>query len=158
MFIGRTDAETKLQYFGHLMVRANSLERPWCWGDWGQEENGTTEEEKGMTEDDRGWMASPTQWTWVWINSWNWWYTGRPDLLQSLGSRRVGQDWATEQPPPPPMVRAQHSHCTGWILGGETKIPAAANCGKKKKAYSSRLPTLLAIVLTVTQMWLKWHK
>ena len=48
---------------------------------------------------DRGWdswMASPTQWTWVWINSGSWWWTGRPGVLQSMGSQRVRQDWVTE--------------------------------------------------------------
>ena len=41
-------------------------------------------------------MASPIQWTWVWVNSGSWWWTGRPGLLQSMGSQRVRQDWATE--------------------------------------------------------------
>ena len=41
-------------------------------------------------------MASPTQWTWVWVNSRSWWWTGRPDVLQSMGLQRVGYDWATE--------------------------------------------------------------
>ena len=41
-------------------------------------------------------MASPTRWTWVWVNSRNWWWTGRPGLLQLMGSQRVGHDWATE--------------------------------------------------------------
>ena len=48
---------------------------------------------------DRGWdgcMASPTQWTWVWVNSRSWWWTGRPGVLQSKGSQRVGHDWAGE--------------------------------------------------------------
>ena len=49
--------------------------------------------------DDRGWdgwMASLTQWTWVWVNSGSWWWTGRPGVLQSMVSQRVGHDWATE--------------------------------------------------------------
>ena len=49
--------------------------------------------------DDRGWdgwMASWTRWTWVWVNSGSWWWTGRPGVLQSMGSQRVGHDWATE--------------------------------------------------------------
>ena len=49
--------------------------------------------------DDRGWdgwMASPTQWTWVWVNSGRWWWTGRPGMLRSMGLQRVGHDWATE--------------------------------------------------------------
>ena len=50
----------------------------------------------------RGWqrmrwlMASPTRWTWVWVNSRRWWWTGRPGMLQFLGSQRVGHDWVTE--------------------------------------------------------------
>ena len=49
--------------------------------DWGQEE-------KGMTEDD-GWMASLTRWTWIWVDSGSWWWTGRPGVLQFMGSQRV---------------------------------------------------------------------
>ena len=49
--------------------------------------------------DDRewdGWMASLTQWAWVWAGSGSWWWTGKPGVLQSMGSPRVGHDWATE--------------------------------------------------------------
>ena len=52
-------------------------------------------QEKGMTGWD-GWMASPTLWTWVWVNSGSWWLTGRLGMLQSMGSQRVGHDWVTE--------------------------------------------------------------
>ena len=65
------------------------LKRPWCW----------ERLRKGGKADDRGWdgwMASPTQWTWVWVNSRSWWWTGKPGVLQSMGSQRVGHDWATE--------------------------------------------------------------
>ena len=41
-------------------------------------------------------MASPTRWTWVWVSSGSWWWTGRPGMLQSMGLQRVRQDWATE--------------------------------------------------------------
>ena len=41
-------------------------------------------------------MASPTLWTWVWVNSGSWWWTGRPGVLQSMGSQIVGHDWAPE--------------------------------------------------------------
>ena len=44
-----------------------------------------------------GWMASPTQWTWVWVNSRSWWWTGRPGVLQSMGPQRIGYDWVTER-------------------------------------------------------------
>ena len=53
----------------------------------------------GGEGDDRGWdgwMASPTQWTWVWVTSRRWWWTGRPGVLQFMESQRVGHDWATE--------------------------------------------------------------
>ena len=43
-----------------------------------------------------GWMASLTQWTWVWVNSESWWWTGRPGVLRFMGSQRVGHNWATE--------------------------------------------------------------
>ena len=59
--------------------------RPWCW-----------EMLKAGEGDDRqrdGWMASLTQWTWVWVNSGIWWWTGRPGVLQFMGSQRVGHDW-----------------------------------------------------------------
>ena len=53
----------------------------------------------GGEGDDRGWdgwLASPTQWTWVWVNSGNWWWTGRPGVLCFMVSQRVGHNWATE--------------------------------------------------------------
>ena len=78
----------KLQYFGHLMQRTDSLERPWCW-----------ERLKGAEGDNRGWYgwkASPTWWTWVWVSSGNWWWTGKPGVQQSMGFRRVGHDWVTK--------------------------------------------------------------
>ena len=54
-------------------------------------------EEKAMMEDEMdGWMASPMWWTWVWVGSGSWWWTVKPGVLQSMGSQRVGHDWATE--------------------------------------------------------------
>ena len=53
----------------------------------------------GGEGDDRGWdgwMASPTRWAWVWVNSGSWWWTGRPGMLRFMGSQRVGHDWGTE--------------------------------------------------------------
>ena len=64
------------------------LKRPWCW-----------ERLRAGEGDDRGWdswMASPTQWTWVWVDSGSWWWTGRPGLLWSMGSQRAGHNWVTE--------------------------------------------------------------
>ena len=53
----------------------------------------------GGEGDDRGWdgwMASLPRWTWVWVNSGNWWWTGRPGVLRFMGSQRVRHDWATD--------------------------------------------------------------
>ena len=63
--------------------------RPWCWEGLGA----------GGEGDDRGWdswMASPTRWTWVWVNSRSWWWTGRPGVLRFMGLQTVRHDWATE--------------------------------------------------------------
>ena len=63
--------------------------RPWCWEGLGT----------GGEGDDRGWdgwMASPTWWTWVWVNSWSWWWAGKPGVLRFMGSQRVRHDWVTE--------------------------------------------------------------
>ena len=65
------------------------LKRPWCWG---RLKAGGEGDNRGWD----GWMASLTQWTWVWVNSRSWWWTGRPGVLQSMGSQSVGHDWATE--------------------------------------------------------------
>ena len=54
------------------------------------------QEEKGMIRGLDGWMALPTQWTWVWVSSGSWWWTGRPGVLQSVGLQWVRPDWATE--------------------------------------------------------------
>ena len=82
----------KLQYFGHIISIGQiltHLQRPWCW----------ERLKAGGEGDDRGWdgwMASPTQWTWVWVNSGRWWWTGRPGVLRSMGLQRVGHNWETE--------------------------------------------------------------
>ena len=83
----------KLQYFGHLMGRTviwkDPFAFPWCW----------ERLKVGGEGDDRGWdgwMASPTQWTWVWVNSGSWWWTGRPGVFRSVGSQRLRFDWVTE--------------------------------------------------------------
>ena len=79
----------KLQYFGHLTWRVNSLEKTLMLGGTG-----------GMRRrGDRGWdgwMALPTQWTWVWVNSESWWWIGRPGALRFIGLPQVRHDGRTE--------------------------------------------------------------
>ena len=79
----------KLQYFGYLTWRTDSFEKILMLGKF---EGGRRMGQQRM----RWWMASPTQWTWVWVNSGSWWWTGLPGVLQSMGSQRVGHNWATE--------------------------------------------------------------
>ena len=70
----------KLQYFGHLIWRMTHWKRPWCW----------ERLKAGGEGNDRrwdGWMASPTWWTWVWVSSRSSWWTGKPGMLQSMGSQ-----------------------------------------------------------------------
>ena len=90
MFIARTDAEAETPILWPPDVKNWHLKRPWCW----------ERLKAGRERDDRGWdgwMASPTQWTWVWVNlDRSWWWRGRPGVLQPMGSQRVGHDWATE--------------------------------------------------------------
>ena len=93
--------------------------KDWCWG-WSSKTLTTWCKElthlKGLwcwerlraggERDDRGWggwMASPTQWTWIWVNSGSWWWTGRPGVLQSMRLQRVEHYWVTE---------------LNWIKGG----------------------------------------
>ena len=63
--------------------------RPWCW-------ERLKAGREGYNRGWDGWMASLTQWTWVWASSRSWWWTGKPGMLLSMGSQRVGHDWATE--------------------------------------------------------------
>ena len=90
IFIGRTDAEAETPILWPPDVK-NWLIRKDLDG-WERLRAGGEGDNRGWD----GWMASPTQWTWVWVNSGSWWWTGRSAMLQSMGSQRVGHDWATE--------------------------------------------------------------
>ena len=79
----------KLQYFGHLMWRTDSLEKTLMLG---KIEGGRRRGQQRMR-----WLDGITdQWTWAWVNSGSWWWTGRPVVLQSMGSQRVGHHWVNE--------------------------------------------------------------
>ena len=90
VFIGRTDVEAEtpntLATWCEGLIH---LKRPWCWE---RLRAGGEGSDRGWD----GWMGSPTQWTWDWVTSGSWWWTGRPGVLQSMGSQRVKHDWATE--------------------------------------------------------------
>ena len=79
----------KLQTLATWCEELSRLKRHWCW----------ERLRAGGEGDDRGWdgwMASLTQWTWVWVDSGSWWWTGRPGVLQSMGLQIVGYDWVTK--------------------------------------------------------------
>ena len=90
MFIGRTNAEAETPILWPPDAKNWLIgKRPWCW----------ERLKKGGEGDDRGWdgwMAALTQWTWVWVNSRSWWWTGRPGVQQSMGLQRLEHDWVTE--------------------------------------------------------------
>ena len=86
VFTGRTDAKETLATWCKELTH---WKRPWCWEGLGAGGEG---DNRGWD----GWMVSPTQWTWVWVSSGSWWWTGRPGMLWFMVSQRVGHDWATE--------------------------------------------------------------
>ena len=88
-FFGRNDAKAETPVLWPPRAKSWLIGRLWCWEGLGA----------GGEEDDRGWdgwMASPTWWMWVWVNSRSWWWRGRPGVLRFMGSQRVRHDWATE--------------------------------------------------------------
>ena len=89
VFFGRNDAKAETPILWPPHAELIHWKRLWCWEGLGA----------GGEGDDRGWdgwMASPTQWTWVWVNFRRWWWTGRPGVLRFMGLQKVGHDWATE--------------------------------------------------------------
>ena len=83
--------------------------RLWCWEGLGAGGEGSS---RGWD----GWMTSPTRWTWVWVNSGSWWWTGRPGVLQFMRSQRTRHDWATEL------------NWTRWDAGDETLRSTLKRC------------------------------
>ena len=88
-FIGRTDVEAETPVVWPPDAKSCLIWKDWKWerlkaggegDDWGWD----------------GWMASPTQWTWVWVDSGSWWWTGRPGVLRFMGVQRVRHNWVTE--------------------------------------------------------------
>ena len=87
IFIGRTDAEVETPIFWPPDVK-----------NWLIGKDSDAGRLKAGERDNRGWddwTVSPMKWTWVWISSRSWWWTGKPGVLQSMGSQRVRHDWAT---------------------------------------------------------------
>ena len=134
----------KLQYFDHLMRRTDSLEM-------------TLMPERlkvGGEGDNRGWdgwMTSLTRWTWVWTGSGSWWWTGKPVMLQSMGSQGVGHYWATvlnRQRWFPKRIRGLgHFGMAGVITGLLVDIPSFVAC-------STGLPLMVSGLRLPLVFWL----
>ena len=109
MLVGRTDAEAEAAVFWSSDMSNWLIGKvPFAGKDWGPKE-------KRAVRGWDGWMVSSMQWIWMWANFGRWWGTGKPGMLQSMGSQRVQHDWATE-----------HQQHTGrkkymWIRGGSRK-------------------------------------
>ena len=96
----------KLQYFGHLMQRGDSLEKILMLG--------KIEGRRRRGRERTRWLDGITDsWTWVWANSGSWWWTGKPGVLQFMGSQRVGHDWTTEQQQVKPICHRHSPHTSG---------------------------------------------
>ena len=126
------------------------LKRNWCW----------ERLRAGGEGDDRGWdgwMASPTRWIWVWVNSGTWWWTGRPGVLRYMGSQRVGHDW---------VIELNWGFNSMWTVNFQMfklelekaeepgiKLPTSA--GSSKKQPSSR-KTSISALLTMPKLLTVW--
>ena len=98
-----------------MQTELTHLKRPWCW----------ERLRAGGEGDDRGWdgwMASPTQWTWVWVDSRSWCWTGTPGMLQFMGLQRVRFNWATE------LNIFQHSGFLNNVIVTGTDVVQSPSC------------------------------
>ena len=137
IFIGRTDAEAETPILcppdgkNWLTGKDPDAEKDWRWKDdigWG------------------GWMASLTLWTWVWVHSGSWWWTGKPGVLQSMGSQRVGHNWATE-------LNWTDAFIRWWTLFGCFCILAITNraCGVNTGVHVSYWSSIFIFFQIYTQ-------
>ena len=108
IFIDRTDAEAEAPVLWppDAKKKWTHWKRLWCW-------ESLKARGEGNNREWNGWMASPTRWIWVWAGSGSWWWTGKPVVLQSMGSQRVGHDWARNYIE---CWEVKHNGIVLWIL------------------------------------------
>ena len=118
--------------------------RPWCWARL----------KAGGEGDDRrwdGWMASLSQWAWAWASSGSWWWTGKPGVLQSTGSQRIGHDWAIEL-----NKTVSHSR-TGILLFQLPKVHLASCWQTRHSRHWINICTMLYCGQYQTWSLTPWH-
>ena len=123
----------KLQYFGISCEEMTHWKRPWCW-------EGLGVGGKGDNRGWDGWMVSPTWWTWVWVNSRCWWWTGRPGVLRFMGLPRVRHNWMTE---------------LNWI---EIYKQMHGSCGFSSNQISCRMCFLIVFKLGISFLYIALKK
>ena len=148
IFTGRTDAEAETLIHWPPDVKNWLIGRPWCW----------ERLKAGGEGDDRGWdgwMASLTWWTWVWASFGSWWRTGKPGVLQSLGSQRVGHDrltmsegWTSADP------SLSRRHKTRGKTGSASyQITAFALCLGASEVICESFKSRVSILLVLWDSW-----
>ena len=120
----------KLQYFGHLMQRGRLIGKDWCWEGLGAGGEGA---DRGWD----GWMASLTRWTWVWVNSGTWWWTGVLACCDSWGDKESD---TTEQ-----------LNWTDDLLWGDRRKQHMS--GRKEEGTASLFPLGKQVSLNLTSSW-----
>ena len=137
IFTGRTDAEAETPILWQSWCKElTHWKRPWCW----------ERLKVGGEGDDRrwdGWMASLTQWTWVWVSTGSWWWTGRPGVLQSMGWLRVRHDLSdftfTFHFHALEKEMATHSSILAWRISGTGEPGGLPSMGSHSRARLKRL-------------------
>ena len=107
------------------------LKRPWCWE---RSRAGGEGDNRGWD----GWMSSPTQWTSVWVNSGSWWWTGRPGVLQFMGSQRVTTEWLN-------WTELRFSCCSSALYCWREK-PCSRDTHREKQVLQACSPTLASSI------------
>ena len=152
VFNGRTDVEAESNTLATWRKELTNLKRPWCWEIL---RTGREGDDGGWD----GWMASPTRWTWVWVDSGSWWWTGRPSMLRFIGSQRVRHDWVTElnwTEQVPSCLRSQLCIKRACTRPGEALLLIFIHCAPREHTLELERSPWLFCTISVNSPWLHW--
>ena len=140
----------KFQYFSHLILTADSLEKTLMLG----KTEGRRRRERQKTR----WLDGiPTQWTWVWVSPGRWWRTGKPGMLQSMGSQRVRHDWEIEQQQHRTLRPSESNLSKGTVQSSCTSRVSNYQLGMNSRAWTISLSIPLPQLLMPEIPWSKIH-